>query len=301
MKLSQKTLEKLRILINEETEYRSGPNLVSFFNELGFSDIYGQGFPSRWKFTDEKLSKLNGTADLDRCIKKIFAPVNYIGRFEELDEFIKDFNQYLVFDKWNVVRNNAEIYFEKAGKITIEQTYSTSDLKENDFLNTEFKEVNLEAIGLDGALTDVLNQRIEEIKKCLTTDAPLSVIFLSGSTLEGILLGVASKNPKAFNTASSAPKDKDGKVRKLHDWNLNNYINTAYELGLIKEDVKKFSHSLRDFRNYIHPYEHMISGFNPDKHTAKISWQVLKAAIFQLEKQMQVPNKNIVLVDKHQN
>ncbi len=95
---------------------------------------------------------------------------------------------------------------------------------------------------------------------------------------------MALNNPKDFNTASSAPKDKDGKVRKLHDWTLNDYINTAHELGLIKEDVKKFSHSLRDFRNYIHPYEHMSSGFNPDKHTAKISWQVLKAAIFQLGK-----------------
>jgi hypothetical protein len=284
MELSQKPLEKLRFLINEETEYRSGPKLVSFFNELGFNDVYGQGFPSRWQFTDEKLSKLNGTADLDKCIKKIFAPVNYIGHFEELDKFIKDFNQYLAFDKWNVVRYDTEISFKKAGKITIEQTDSKFELKEDNFLNHEFKEVKLETIGLDGAITDVLNQRIEEIKKCLNADAPLSVIFLSGSTLEGILLGVALKNPKDFNTASSAPKDKDGKIKKLHDWTLNKYINTAHELGLIKEDVKKFSHSLRDFRNYIHPYEHVSSGFNPDKHTAKISWQVLKAAIFQLGK-----------------
>ena len=45
MILQKKTLEKLRNLINEETEYRSGPKLVQFFNELGFNDTYGQGFP----------------------------------------------------------------------------------------------------------------------------------------------------------------------------------------------------------------------------------------------------------------
>lgn len=39
---------------------------------------------------------------------------------------------------------------------------------------------------------------------------------------------------------------------------------------------------LRDFRNYIHPYEQWSSGFNPDEHTALISWQVLKAAIHDL-------------------
>ncbi len=282
MKLSQKTLEKLRNLINEETEYRSGPKLVSFFNDLGFNDVYGKGFPSRWIYTDEKLSKLNGTADLDRCIKKLFAPVNYIGRFEELDKFINEFNQYLAFDKWQVVRKDAEITFKRAEKITIKQTDTKNELKEDDFLKYEFKDINLEKIGLTGVINDTLNRRLTEIEKCLNINAPLSVIFLCGSTLEGILLGVALKNPKEFNVALSAPKNKEGKVRKLHEWTLNNLIDTAYELGLLKEDVKKFSHSLRDFRNYIHPYEQLSSGFNPDKHTAKISWQVLKAAIYQL-------------------
>jgi hypothetical protein len=284
MELSQKTLEKLRILINEETEYRSGPKLISFFNELGFNDEYGQGFPSRWMFTDEKLSILNGTADLDKCIKKLFAPVNYIGRFEELDGFIKEFNQYLAFDKWQVIRNDDEISFKRAGKVTIKPTAEKPDLKEDEFLKHEFKDIKLESLGLDGTVTEILIQRIEEIENCLSTNSPLSVIFLCGSTLEGILLGIALKDPKSFNTSRSAPKDKEGKVKKLHNWTLNNFINTAFELGLLKEDVMKFSHSLRDFRNYIHPYEQMSSGFNPDKHTAKISWQVLKAAIFQLGK-----------------
>lgn len=283
MELSTKSLEKLRNLINEETEYRSGPNLVSFFNDLGFKDSYGKGFPSRWIYTDEKLSKLNGTADLDKCIKKIFAPINYIGRFEELDKLLKDFNQYLAFDKWQVVRNDAEITFKRADKIKIAQTEPTTELREDEFLKHEFSDIKLELIELDGIITDVLKLRFEEIKKCMNSEAPLSVIFLCGSTLEGVLLGIALKKPKEFNTASSAPKDKERKVKKLHEWTLNNLIDTAYELGLLKEDVKKFSHSLRDFRNYIHPYEQMSSGFNPDKHTAKISWQVLKAAIFQLQ------------------
>ncbi len=55
MILQSKTLEKLRKIINEESKYRSGPELVSFFNDLGFKDVYQQGFPSRWFFTDEKL------------------------------------------------------------------------------------------------------------------------------------------------------------------------------------------------------------------------------------------------------
>lgn len=282
MILQSKSLEKLRLLINEETQYRSGPQLVQFFNELGFNDTYGQGFPSRWAYTDGRLAKINGTPELDKCIKKLFAPVNFIGRVGELDNFIKDFNQYLAFDKWKVVRNGAEINFVRLDQVEIDE--SIPALNEDDFLKKEFQEISLESIGLDGAVTEILKLRVDEIEKCLSVDAPLSVIFLAGSTLEGILLGVALKYPKEFNQSKSSPKDKDGKVKQYQDWKLSNFIDVAYEVGLLAEDVKKYSHTLRDFRNYIHPYQQMSSRFNPDKHTAKISWQVLKAALFQLSK-----------------
>lgn len=49
---------------------------------------------------------------------------------------------------------------------------------------------------------------------------------------------------------------------------------------------KKSLEKLRLFRNYIHPYAQISAGFNPNKHTASISWQVLKAAIYEItEKQ----------------
>ncbi|NLK81607.1 MAG: hypothetical protein GX277_05345 [Bacteroidales bacterium] len=283
MLLQQKTLEKLRNLINEETEYRSGPKLVEFFNNFGSNDTYnrGGGFPSRWIYTDEKLSKINGTPELDKCIRELFAPVNFIGRFAELDKFLKEFNQYLAFDGWQVIRSGKEITFTKAGKIDFEEKV---EVKEDDFLKKEFSEISLDKLGLDTIITETLNLRFEEIKICLNNKAPLSVIFLSGSTLEGILLGIASKFPKEFNQAKTSPKDKEGKVKPYHEWTLSNFIDTAHELGLLKEDVKSFSHSLRNFRNYIHPYEQVSSRFNPDEHTAKICWQVLKAGIYQLTK-----------------
>lgn len=281
MILNNKTLEKLRILINEETEYRSGPLLVNFFNELGFKENYFQGFPSRWIYTDDNLKKINGTPEIDKCIKKVFAPVNFIGRFNELDKYINDFNQFLAFDNWKVVRIEKEIVFTKADKINFE---TKTEIKEDDFINREFEEISIDKLGLDSIVSESLNLRFDEIKKGINSIAPLSVIFLSGSSLEGILLGFASKFPKEFNQANSAPKDKEGKVKSFHEWTLSNFIDTANEIGLLKEDVKKFSHVLRDFRNYIHPYEQISKNFNPDIHTAKLCWQVLKVAVIQLSK-----------------
>lgn len=285
MILQQKTLEKLRDMITHETEYRSGPALVSFFNSLGGRDVYGQGFPSRWIYVDNKLASMNGTPDLDKCIKKLLSPVNFVARFKDLDKLITDFNQYLAFDGWKIIRELKEIRFEKSTEKDFDAAEVISEIKEDDFLKKEFSEISLEKLGLDSFITEILQLRLDEIKKCLGINAPLSVIFLSGSTLEGILLGIASKFPKEFNQSKASPKDKEGKPFQFHQWTLSSFIDAAFEVGLLREDVKKFSHSLRDFRNYIHPYEQMSSRFNPDEHTAKISWQVLKAALFQLSDQ----------------
>lgn len=43
---------------------------------------------------------------------------------------------------------------------------------------------------------------------------------------------------------------------------------------------------LEIFRNYIHPNEQISKNFNPDIHTAKLCWQVLKVDVIQLSKKM---------------
>ena len=286
MIISQKTIEKLRELINEETEYRSGPKLVAFFNQYGFRDVYENGFPSRWKYAEEKIRALNGKPEIDICIKDVFAPVNFIGRFSELDSFIADFNQYLCFDGWTVIRKGREITFSKATGVDIDKEKEKERIVNNteaEFLNTEFADISIENLPIGNYVLPYIEARISEIKTCLSAKASLSVIFLSGSTLEGVLLGLAQNNPAMYNQAKSAPKDnKTGKIRLFHEWTLSNLIDVSCEVGFLREDVKKFSHSLRDFRNYIHPFQQMSENFSPDENTAKICFQVLKAALFQI-------------------
>jgi hypothetical protein len=149
---------------------------------------------------------------------------------------------------------------------------------EEEFLKRRFGEQSLKNIRIDAALVPILESRFSEAVRCLKTDAPLAVIFHCGSILEGLLLGVACVNPQKFNQAPNSPKDKSGTAKHFHDWTLAEFIDVACELGYLKLDVKKFGHSLRDFRNYIHPYQQMSSGFKPDKHTAEICLQVLRAA-----------------------
>jgi len=186
------------------------------------------------------------------------------------------------------IKTNEQKLYEECSKIAnrLLGKTQTETTTEGEFLNKEFAEISLNSLKLDSTITGILELRLNEVKKCLKAKASLAVIFLSGSTLEGILLGVATNHPQAFNQSSSSPKDKQGRVSPFHNWTLSNFIDVACDVGLIDLDIKKFSHALRDFRNYIHPFQQMVSKFNPDEHTAKICWQVLKAAIADLSKKI---------------
>ncbi|MFV8345026.1 hypothetical protein [Flavobacterium sp. ZB4P13] len=110
----------------------------------------------------------------------------------------------------------------------------------NEFLNKEFKEISLYKLNIDNTVTEILNKRLIEINKSIQNEAPLSVIIMCGSVLEGILLGVATSKMREFNQSNSSPKNKEtGKVLPFHDWTLSNFIDVSHSIGILGLDVKK--------------------------------------------------------------
>lgn len=279
MTISEKTLIRLRDIVTHEIEYKSGPDLVNFFNQFGFNDSYGQGFPSRWYYAQEKLKEINKSGNIEQVIKTIFAPINFIGKKDLFNKLLNEFNEYLEYDNYRI---------EQKGKVVrlveLNEDDSINGDSEREFLSISFDNKTINKLDLEDEVKRVIEDRINEIMICIGNKAPLAGIFLTGSTLEGILYGLANSNSKLFNTAITCPKDKNGNVKSLKQWTLSNLIDVSYELGFLSEDVKKFSHVLRDFRNFIHPREQVKSGFNPDEHTCQICVQVLKAAIYQITK-----------------
>tara|TARA_R110002072_G_scaffold158989_4_gene310081 strand:+ start:21718 stop:22566 length:849 start_codon:yes stop_codon:yes gene_type:complete len=156
---------------------------------------------------------------------------------------------------------------------------------QTDFLDRNLEGVSIHNVPLDAPVIEILESRYDEAQRCLHNGSPLASIFMAGSVLEGLLLGMARANPKEFNQSNCSPKDEAGKVKEYQSWTLAQFIEVACDQGYLQLDVKKFSHELRDFRNYIHPYQQLASGFKPDEHTARICLQVLRAAIASLSNQ----------------
>ena len=56
MKISDHTISALGSIITGDgglSPYRSGPQLVTFFNQFGVDEEYGQGFPSQWYYKEK--------------------------------------------------------------------------------------------------------------------------------------------------------------------------------------------------------------------------------------------------------
>ena len=79
MRVSEYSVEFLGSVIAGDLPgfpYRSGPQLVKFFNQFGARDVYpaGGGFPTRRIYAQDKIRELNGHASLKEAIAKALDP-----------------------------------------------------------------------------------------------------------------------------------------------------------------------------------------------------------------------------------
>lgn len=148
-----------------------------------------------------------------------------------------------------------------------------------EFPVSEFELPDNQKLSLEPAVYEITQIRLREAQKCLSAEAYLSAVIMCGSVLESVLLGAAKREPKKFNQSNSSPKNKDKKVKPFEEWHLSDFINVARDIGILRSDVQKFSHELRYFRNYIHPAKQAEVHFMPDKHTARLCLDALKAAL----------------------
>src|SRR6267378_1381916 len=110
MKLSGRTIRELAQIITGDSKispYRSGPALVELFNEFGANDVYGQGFPTRWRYAEEKITAIIGTTEFSRLITHVFDPREFLGTTFQPEKAVEHMNQYLKFDGFAIAKDGA--------------------------------------------------------------------------------------------------------------------------------------------------------------------------------------------------
>ncbi len=268
--------------------FKMGSGYVLDFSHNSFSEFFRTELNIN---IEDKKYQFNGTSTA-KCLRAFW---------EIESNLIVGKALHSLLDYWRYCHNsdNAAVQdlYDKGIKIINRLTSVTQNSvkstieSEKEFLSKEYQEVSLKELDIDEDVIFILESRLKEISNCLIR-APLATIFLCGSTLEGILFGIAKKNLDLFVNTQCASKDEGKNIKPLKEWKLAQLIDVAHELGFLGLDVKKFSHVLRDFRNYIHPYKQLDSKFFPDEYTAKICLQVLKAAINDLQNNRQKISSN---------
>lgn len=266
--------------------YRSSSYLTKFFQSISVRAIH-DGSTRKW-WVLEILKQLE-PQQLERAILKLVDFKTYKGDQNQHRLAVQSMNAILLMENFEIGFEGVIPHIRRGKGITFTDTDFTESVRGSDgeaeFLLKQFpEEVVVSDLNLDQGITDVLHSRVQEVRSCPKDLAPLAIVILLGSSLEGLLLAVALDKPKDFVASTVAPKDKSGGVLPVHTWKLNDLINVGYEVGLLDLDVKKHSHCLREFRNFIHPWEQRAHNFSPDQHTADISWQVFRAAFQQVKR-----------------
>ena len=110
MKISNKVIEPLGKLIAGDTgvaPYRSGPELVQFYNECGYDDVYGEGFPSRWRYSSDRVFNANDTDGLRIILEEFVDPRRYDGDENITSRIVEVINKLIKIDGYALIKNGA--------------------------------------------------------------------------------------------------------------------------------------------------------------------------------------------------
>jgi hypothetical protein len=285
------TLERLAELICGDDKsfapvYRSSWYLTQFFTSVGLPKFQHDG--STRKIWVLGCLRQCSSEELKQVILGLASPKAYKGSVEQLELALRSLNEVL-----NPEGLSVEINGVKPILNTIEPRLSRPLNSPSTTDGILLEKPNFKSLGIEAEYSDLLDRRWLEVEKCLQSHAYLASIILMGSLLEGVLYWALAKFPeKAFRTSASPKDPKTGKPKSLHDWSLSQMIDVAHEIGWLGIDVKRFSHSVREFRNLVHPYQQLKQGAIPDDDTCKISWQVVRASLNDLEKHFAPLYKN---------
>lgn len=182
MKVAARTLTAIGQIVTGDkglSPYRSGPVLVELFNDYGSQDVYDQGFPSRWKYAEEKLRELNGTPKLVAFLCEILDPREFMDTECEPGPAIEYLNQRLSYDGYEVAIEGGftKVRNLQGDLVEVRHPFEGSQTDAHLFINEQIEksERKIQDEDYDGAITNarsLLEAVLTQIESSLDSDPP---------------------------------------------------------------------------------------------------------------------------------
>lgn len=252
MKISERTISRLAEVITGNSKispYRTGSELIKFFNELGENDVYNSTqFGSRVPFTETKIREFNGTPKLGQLFRSALDPRNFFGTEYDIEKVVESLNEYLKFDGYKIIKNGDFYGIRYEGVTTVSLNLPFQD-------STEINHLFME----------------EQIHKC---DRKIregdfdGAITNARSLLEAVLLYVEKK-------LNQSPPEYDGKLPKLYG-RVQKLLNLDPSRKDIPESLTQMLQGLTSIVSGLAGVSNMMADrharkYQPAKHHAVVS------------------------------
>lgn len=203
----------------------------------------------------------------------------------EYERFMDDANKDLPrtlspFDKNDFLawEDEGKGWYESAGiKAHMQRNLGILKTMVDDFSQTPVTEKKSFHFVDDSKLREILERDYQEIQKGIIASNWKSAIILCGGSIEAILLDLLFKNSVKAISSTKAPKKSD-----LNKWDLNDLVEVAVEEKMIGSEIAKLSHTVREYRNLIHPGVEVRKDLKVKPEEAKIAVEVLHILIREL-------------------
>lgn len=212
MKISAMTIDALAKIIageNDKSPYRSGPQLIEFFNNFGFEDIYKKDFPSRMQFTKDKLNLLNGKDGLKGAIESAVDPLNFIDdvdfKHEEAHAYL---NKFLSRDGLTLIPKQNTIH--GSSSITLVAQSLNIKLPAARYVLKRINNNNLVSVEKANQLShEFILEQIQDCQQKLAEERYSGAITNARSLVEGIMQEIILKY-------DNTPVDYKGDMSKMY-------------------------------------------------------------------------------------
>jgi hypothetical protein len=251
--VSEYTVEFLGNLVAGDVPglpYRSGPQLVKFFNQFGARDVYpsGGGFPTRRIYAQDKVRDLNGSVALKEVIAKIIDPREFTNAEKSVEEVVALLNENLKYDGYEVVGDGHMFKVRElsAGRVKLDASARVPD--------------ELTQLTID-----------ENIRKCETklSEGDFSgAITNARSLIEAVLIGIEKEQDA--NTPAY-----DGDLVKLYK-RVQKLLNLEPDRKDISDPLRQILSGLTVIVNGLAAMRNKMSDahavtYRPSRHHAKLA------------------------------
>ncbi len=256
MNIYERTISALAKVITGDSKispYRSGRELIKFFNELGANDVYNSDFGSRVPFTERKIRELNGNPNLSKVFNSALDQRNFLETEFQVEQVVDYLNQYLKYDKYEIVKFGMSygVRNTQDSLVKLELPFTSSPELYHNFIEEQIQKCDQKILesDFDGAITN------------------------ARSLLEAVLLEIESK-------LNVNPPQHDGDLTKLYNkikplLNLDpSQKDISNTLKQILSGLVSIVSGLAGLRNKMSD-SHALT-YKPQKHHAKLAVNAAK-------------------------